>query len=106
MEILERIKKLCAEKGINLTKLEKEIGISQGAAYKWKNSSPSLEVLDKLSNYFNVSVDYIMTGMEKEKPEIPNFEPEHVEMIKLYSSLNKEQQSAIMNLLRSIAPTN
>lgn len=101
MEILERIKKLCAEKGINLTKLEKEIGLSQGAAYKWKNSSPSLEVLDKLSNYFDVTVDYIMTGVEKTKPEIPMHTDEHFELLELYSALKDEQKIAIMNLLRS-----
>ena len=44
-----------------------------------------------------------MTGKELEKPEIPGFEPEHLELIELYSSLKKEQKSAVMNLLRSFA---
>lgn len=103
MDILDRIKKLCKLKGITLSRMEKDIGLSQGAAYKWKNSSPSLEVLEKLSNFFNVSVDYIMSGNEKEKPEIPNFEPEHLELIELYSKLKEEQKSAVINLLRSFA---
>lgn len=103
MDILDRIKKLCKLKGITLSRMEKEIGLSQGAAYKWKTSSPSLEVLEKLSNFFNVSVDYIMSGNEKEKPEIPGFEPEHLELIELYSKLKEEQKSAVINLLRSFA---
>lgn len=103
MDILDRIKKLCKLKGITLSRMEKDIGLSQGAAYKWKNSSPSLEVLEKLSNFFNVSVDYIMSGNEKEKPEIPTFEPEHLELIELYSRLKTEQKSAVLNLLRSFA---
>ena len=103
MDILDRIKKLCKLKGITLSRMEKDIGLSQGAAYKWKNSSPSLEVLEKLSYFFNVSVDYIMSGNEKEKPEIPTFEPEHLELIELYSKLNKEQKAAIINMLRTFA---
>ena len=44
-----------------------------------------------------------MSGNEKEKPEIPNFEPEHLELIELYSKLKEEQKSAVINLLRSFA---
>lgn len=103
MNIFDRIKNLCSLKGITLTKMEKEIGLSQGASYKWKISSPSMEVLNKLSNFFNVSVDYLTTGEEKEKPDIPTFEPEHLELIELYSKLKEEQKSAVLNLLRSFA---
>ena len=66
MALFDRVKQLCAANGISQAKLEKEIGISSGASYKWKNSSPSMEVLEKLSKYFGVSVDYLMTGEEKQ----------------------------------------
>lgn len=45
--------------------MEKEIGISNGASSKWKSSSPSMEILQKLSSYFEVSVDYLMTGTDE-----------------------------------------
>lgn len=62
MTLLERVKMLCKEKGISQGKMEKEIGISNGASSKWKSSSPSMEILQKLSSYFGVTVDYLMTG--------------------------------------------
>lgn len=65
MTLLDRVKSLCEAKGISQGKMEKEIGISNGASYKWKTSSPSLGVLEKLSDYFGVSVDYLMTGENK-----------------------------------------
>ena len=74
MTLLDRVKQLCAANGISQAKLEKEIGISSGASYKWKNSSPSMEVLEKLSKYFGVSVDYLMTGKEKEGEENGNLD--------------------------------
>ena len=66
MGLLDRVKALCKLKGISLGTMEKEMGISNGASYKWKNSSPSMEMLNRLSNYFGVSVDYLTTGQEKE----------------------------------------
>lgn len=69
MTLLDRVKKLCETRGISQGTMEKEIGLSNGASYKWKNSSPSMGVLEKLSKYFNVSVNYLMTGEEKEGGE-------------------------------------
>lgn len=69
MTLLDRVKMLCKERGISQGKMEKEIGISNGASSKWKNSSPSMEILQKLSIFFNVSVDYLMSGEEKEGKE-------------------------------------
>lgn len=66
MTLLERVKMLCKEKGVSQGKMEKEIGISNGASSKWKSSSPSMEILQKLSSYFEVSVDYLMTGIDED----------------------------------------
>lgn len=52
MTLLDRVKDLCREKGISQGKMEKEIEISNGASSKWKNSSPSLEILQKTFRIF------------------------------------------------------
>lgn len=62
MDFLDRIKILCKNKGISQRKMEQEIGISNGASSKWASSSPSIDIVKKLSNYFNVSINYLMTG--------------------------------------------
>ena len=99
MTVLERIKEECRlKKNISVTTLEQELGYSNGSLAKAKDI-PSSRICE-IANYLGISMDYLMTG---EKPEIPNFEPEHLELIELYSSLKKEQKSAVMNLLRSFA---
>lgn len=65
MEFLERIKFLCKENKVSQGKMEADIGISNGASSKWKNSSPSMEVLVKLSAYFHVSLEYLITGQSQ-----------------------------------------
>lgn len=62
MTFLERLKKLCSQQGISLAQFERDVDISRGAAYKWNKSSPSKEVLVKISEYFNVSIDYLTKG--------------------------------------------
>lgn len=59
---LDTIKELCDKNSISITKLEKDIGLSRGAVYKWSNSNPSAKVLEKLSDYFDVSIDYLIAG--------------------------------------------
>lgn len=99
MTTLENIKKICREKkNISVTTLEQELGYSNGSLAKAKDI-PSSRIYE-IANYLGVSMEYIMTG---EKPEIPGFEPEHLELIELYSKLKTEQKSAVLNLLRSFA---
>ena len=58
MTLLSRIKLLCKQKGISQRKMEQEIGISNGSSSKWETSSPSIEILQKLSSYFHVSINF------------------------------------------------
>lgn len=66
MSIYERITAMCADKGISIRQLEREIGMSNGSSSRWKNGTPNGEALIKLSAYFNVSTDFIL-GIEEIK---------------------------------------
>ncbi len=62
--------KLCAEKNVKPNPVAKELGISSGAVTKWKKEgiTPNSVTLQKIADYFGVSVDYLL-GIEK-KPTI------------------------------------
>jgi len=62
MNFYERIESLRKEKGISQGALEKELGFSNGSVSKWKTSMPTPERLQKLAEFFHVSVDYLVTG--------------------------------------------
>ena len=66
MTLYERIEALRKSKNISQGKLEKELGFSNGSISKWKNSTPTTERLQKLADYFGVTVEYLLTGEEKE----------------------------------------
>ena len=102
MTLLDRVKKLCISKGTSQSKLEQEIGISRGASYKWKNSSPSMEILKKLADYFNVSVEYLITGQEKEGGENYYLNEKTRELAK--AIFENEELSALFDIAKNSSP--
>ena len=43
--------------------------IARGYVTKWKTAEPRQSTLQKVADYFNVSVEYLLTGKEKEGGE-------------------------------------
>ncbi|MDQ7094598.1 helix-turn-helix transcriptional regulator [Desulfosporosinus sp. PR] len=59
----ERIKFLRETKGISMNKLEDAIGAPRGSVNKWeKGSIPGGHYLVSLSDFFNVTADWILKG--------------------------------------------
>ena len=58
---------LCQQNNISVNKACKEMGVSRSVASKWKatNTEPSMGTLIKISKYFNISIDELMTHSNK-----------------------------------------
>ena len=69
MTVYERIESLRKERKISQGNLEKELGFSNGSISKWKTSMSKPERLQKIADYFGVTVDYLMTGNESDGKE-------------------------------------
>ena len=56
---------------VSTYKVSKDTGIAQSVFSAWKNgiSTPKQDKMQKLADYFNVSLEYIMTGKEKDGGE-------------------------------------
>lgn len=65
MTMYERMEELRKRKGVSHATLEKDLGFSNGSYSKWKNSTPNPERLQKLADYFGVTLEYLMTGEKK-----------------------------------------
>lgn len=59
MTICDRIKSLCVENGLTIKTLEKELGFGNGVIRRWNESSPSINAVIRVADYFNVSVDWL-----------------------------------------------
>lgn len=89
-------------KGFTDAEISRICDFSKSTLSDWKSGkgTPKTDKLILIARCLGTTVEYLMTG---EKPEIPGFEPEHLELIELYSKLKEEQKSAVLNLLRSFA---
>lgn len=67
MMLFDRVKKLSEERGENIKLVAQKLGFSENAFYKWKSQSPKSETLEKVADYFDVSVDYLLGRTEKKR---------------------------------------
>lgn len=62
MSLVERIQDLCSRKDTTLIGLEREIGLGRGTIRNWDKSSPSIDKLQKVASYFEISIDELVLG--------------------------------------------
>lgn len=55
-----RLRDICVEQRTSIYALEKATGASKGSFIKWRTSSPSVDILIKIADYLNVSLDYLV----------------------------------------------
>ena len=69
MEIGKTIQDLRKRKGLSQEELAEKIDVSRQAVSKWENGSsvPDVEKIIALSDFFQVSTDYMLKGKETEK---------------------------------------
>lgn len=68
--------------GVSTYKVSKATGIAQSVFSSWKSgiSTPKQEKMQKIADYFGVSIEYLMTGIEKEGGEKYYLNDETAEM--------------------------
>ena len=57
---LSKISDLANEKGLSLTGLENELGISHRTIMRWKNSCANANMLGIVADYFGVTIDDLL----------------------------------------------
>lgn len=67
MNSVERVKQLCKERRIPVSKLEKELGFSNGYIGQLRKGVFPSDRLVVIADYLGVTVDYLMTGKEGSK---------------------------------------
>ena len=60
MLIYKNVKKICDEKGISISQLEKEAGLGNGTIGGWRNSMPRLDNIKSVADVLKVKVDKLL----------------------------------------------
>lgn len=71
MTISDRIRELRRTRGISQEELAAQIGVSRQAVSKWESgqSVPDLDRVIALSDYFDVTTDYLLKGIQPSAPQ-------------------------------------
>ena len=56
MNIYEKIKALCIEKGVTIASVERDAGVGNGVIDDWRTSNPRVDTLKKVADALGVSV--------------------------------------------------
>jgi len=67
MTTLDIVCMLCERDNITISQLERATGMSHGSIAKMKTSTPKADRLQRIADYFNVSVEFLLTGKDSEK---------------------------------------
>lgn len=107
--MVNRIKKLVIDNNISIAELERIIGISNGRIKRWESSIPGIDKVNLIAKYFDVSLDYLVNGEEKNNKNnmnmgdnnFPNQDdnisfnkltPQELEILKIYNSFDLKKQ--------------
>lgn len=62
--MVDRICELIRKKGLSISAVEKQLGFGNGAIKRFEKNSPSIDKVISLSNFLNVSIDYLVYGKD------------------------------------------
>lgn len=81
----ENIKKLRLARGISQVELAAALHISKQCVSNWENDNilPSVEMLVKIANYFNVTTDYLLGLATEEKISVEGLTEEQIAHLRL-----------------------
>lgn len=67
MNAKDRVKELANQRKITIAELERTLHIANGTIGKWDKQNPSIEPLNKIADYFDVTTDYLLGRTDKKK---------------------------------------
>ena len=103
MTIRDKIRVLANSKGMSLPALEVALGFGNGTIVRWDKSSPTAEKLQKVADYFGVSVDYLL-GREEKTPTQEGErggDPDIRRIERARKNMSETDRQKMMNILKA-----
>lgn len=108
MNFSQRLEELMNRNGITKFRLSKQLNVSPSTISNWLNgeSSPNIDRIRQIAEFFNVSTDFLLTGEEATIPQMsPNESFEQLEDILLdaFRKVSISDKIAILQHAESLA---
>lgn len=88
----ERLQHLCKEQNTSISNMLQELGLSTGSTGNWKRGQlPKGDILIKIANYLNTSIDYIIFGEYRN-----NLNEDQIKLLELYESVPEKAKYKVL----------
>lgn len=105
----DTLKQLREKSGKSMSSIADSLGIPKGtyASYEYGKREPNIEMLTKISKFYDVSIDYILGRPNAKAPKDPFDEIETVDemekdLIKEWLNLDEKSRKSFLDVLRKI----
>lgn len=100
----KRIQDLRKKTGLTQAQLASKIEIShtQLTRYESKDVQPPADVLQRLANIFDVSIDYLVNGNKSQKAEQTLKDAEVIKQFKQLDQLPEDEKKSILKVLSAL----
>lgn len=105
----DRLRDLREDRNLKQQDVAKELYISNKvlSSYERNIAFPSIELLKRICEFYNISADYLLqTDLKTKKSSLPTAKPqatiltsEQAKLLAYYDRLNEEQQDAVKGLM-------
>lgn len=100
---VERVKAICKERKIPISRLESDLGFSNGYIGQLKKGVFPSDRLSKIAEYLDVTMDYLLTGQEKTAPANGDGRSEaEQELIRLIPLVPEDIQAGILAQIKTV----
>ena len=101
MDFMNNFVSLCESKGVAPTAVLVALGMSKGNYAAWKEGRiPKIQQLQKIADYFNVSVDYLLGNKTEKAATLSDdgYSEKKKSLLKAVEQMTEEQAAALLML--------
>lgn len=100
--VLKRILGLLDSSGKEQQEFARDLGFNPMIVTHWKagRTASYMRYIDKIAQYFGVSIDYLLTGNDERIPH------DHAKILEMYNRLNEDNQKLIEDLMIQLYNSN
>ena len=98
MNSVERVKRICKDRKIPISKLESDLGFSNGYIGQLRKGVFPADRLAKIANYFCVTIDYLLTGEKEKSPISGEIGPSKQDLLNLIDTMEMSELAEIIQM--------
>lgn len=105
MNSVERVKSICKERKIAISKLERELGFANGYIAQLRKGTFPADRLADIAAYLSVSTEYLLTGEDSKKAPTKNGERDILDEVDIgfyqgFKELTEDQKDTVRDMVR------